>query len=213
MRLLVYSDVHGNLPAMETMLQNAGRIDGCICLGDLVNYGPWSNECVDLAISIPNSVFIKGNHEQAFINGRYQGKNLLVNKFFNQCYPGFQRFEEIKTFAENYILNDIIFTHTIQNRNIYIDTEIALDKNYVIGHSHHQFLKKINGCFLWNTGSVGQNRKYMNIINYLIYNTENQIFEPIAIRYDVDVLIREMKNRNYPAVCIEYYEKKEKILI
>jgi hypothetical protein len=47
MRILIYSDVHNNLPAFEQMLKEVVHCEAYISLGDLVNYGPWSNECVD----------------------------------------------------------------------------------------------------------------------------------------------------------------------
>ena len=100
MRILVFSDVHGNLPAFEFMLKNVGQCDSYICLGDLVNYGPWSNECVDLALSLHSCKFIMGNHEEAFIEGFYPGNNDLVKLFFDTCYPDFIRINEIKKFEK-----------------------------------------------------------------------------------------------------------------
>jgi len=47
-KVLVISDVHGNLPALERVLDNNNDVDLVISLGDVVNYGPWSNECVQL---------------------------------------------------------------------------------------------------------------------------------------------------------------------
>ncbi|WP_256205137.1 metallophosphoesterase family protein [Aeropyrum camini] len=40
MRVLIVSDVHGNLPALEAVLEAAGRFDEVLVLGDLVDYGP-----------------------------------------------------------------------------------------------------------------------------------------------------------------------------
>jgi predicted phosphodiesterase len=42
----VFSDAHGNLPALEAVLEDIkGRgITAMICLGDLVGYGPFPNE-------------------------------------------------------------------------------------------------------------------------------------------------------------------------
>ncbi|MFD0777232.1 metallophosphoesterase family protein [Flavobacterium myungsuense] len=91
MKVLIYSDVHGNLPAFEKMIKKEKACEKYICLGDLVNYGPWSNECVELAISLPNSTLIMGNHEEAFINGFYPGTNPLVQDFFKMTYPSFQK--------------------------------------------------------------------------------------------------------------------------
>jgi len=42
----VFSDVHGNLPALEAVLADVERRDvpATLCLGDLVGYGPFPNE-------------------------------------------------------------------------------------------------------------------------------------------------------------------------
>lgn len=38
MRLAIISDIHGNLPALETVLEDAGNnhVDNCIFVGDIV---------------------------------------------------------------------------------------------------------------------------------------------------------------------------------
>ncbi|MDP6779895.1 MAG: metallophosphoesterase family protein, partial [Candidatus Latescibacteria bacterium] len=49
MRLAVFSDVHGNLEALQAVLascRDAGA-DRLLCLGDLVGYGADPNACVD----------------------------------------------------------------------------------------------------------------------------------------------------------------------
>jgi predicted phosphodiesterase len=207
-RSLIYSDVHGNLPAFEMMLGKVGRCDRHICLGDLVNYGPWSNECIDLAMSLPNSTFLMGNHEEAFLQGFYPGSNELVKTFFKVTYDGFDRFDAINGFQEYSSLDSYRLMHTIQDMYIYPDTDIILDDNYVIGHSHHQFTYQNNGFVLFNAGSVGQNRKYINICNYLIHTPEHGItMEQLA--YPVEILIDEMRSRGYPQQCIDYYRNKE----
>ena len=66
MRILVISDIHGNLPALEFVLNKERSADKIISLGDVVNYGPWSNECVDLMDTLTNKILIVGNHEEAF---------------------------------------------------------------------------------------------------------------------------------------------------
>ena len=48
MRALVISDVHGNLHALDAVLEAEGdRYDELWCLGDIVGYGARPNECVD----------------------------------------------------------------------------------------------------------------------------------------------------------------------
>ena len=45
MRTFFISDIHGNLPALEIVFNIIEDKDHIIVLGDVVNYGPWSNDC------------------------------------------------------------------------------------------------------------------------------------------------------------------------
>ncbi len=67
MRILVISDIHANLTALEAVLTHAGEFDAAWCLGDLVGYGPDPNECVELVRRLPNLTCILGNHDAASI--------------------------------------------------------------------------------------------------------------------------------------------------
>ena len=209
MKVLIYSDVHGNLPVFEKMIASEKDIENYICLGDLVNYGPWSNECVDLALSLPGAEIVMGNHEEDFIKGEYSGSNTMVHDFFKKSYASFNRFEEIKKFKEHIIINPFFCTHTIDNKYVYPDTKIILDKNYLIGHSHHQFEYHNNNFVLYNVGSVGQNRKYINEINYIVFDTETQEIKLKSILYNINILIHEMQVRSYSEECINYYRDKK----
>jgi predicted phosphodiesterase len=39
MRILIISDIHANLTALEAVIAAAGEFDSTWCLGDLVGYG------------------------------------------------------------------------------------------------------------------------------------------------------------------------------
>jgi predicted phosphodiesterase len=51
MRIALLSDVHGNLPAFESVIADvdATGVDEIWCLGDLVGYGAEPDACVELA--------------------------------------------------------------------------------------------------------------------------------------------------------------------
>jgi len=67
MRYLVISDIHGNLTAFQTVLQDAeGDWDFIWCLGDVVGYGPDPNECVALLRQHPH-LSLSGNHDWAVL--------------------------------------------------------------------------------------------------------------------------------------------------
>ena len=64
MRIALFSDVHGNLPAFEAVLADIEKegVDARWCLGDLVGYGAQPNECVALAKESCDLCLI-GNHD------------------------------------------------------------------------------------------------------------------------------------------------------
>lgn len=68
MRLLVISDIHSNLPALRSVLEDAGRCDAVVCSGDIVGYGPDPTECVEIA-SKQGFRCVAGNHDAAVITG------------------------------------------------------------------------------------------------------------------------------------------------
>ena len=67
MRYLIFSDIHGNLEALNALLKFAAkrRIDHFVCLGDLVGYGASPNECIQKIRSLRPLSMIRGNHDKA----------------------------------------------------------------------------------------------------------------------------------------------------
>lgn len=209
----MFGDVHGNLPALEQMLTTEkNNYDILISHGDVVNYGPWSNECVDL-LKEKNCICLRGNHEEFFLNGSYTGKNEVAQAFFEFCYPYFKRHEAISNFINCYEIPGYKITHTLSNRYIYPDSDIndlEVCTNHIFGHSHYQFEKRFNEFYLYNTGSVGQNRAFINLASYLIVDATQKVIMK-NIKYNIDIVINEMINRNYPSICINYYQQKNRI--
>lgn len=69
-RIAVLADIHGNLPALEAVLEDlqAQHLTQAIVLGDVVGYGPFPGECVDLLRAQP-WIFLRGNHDHAAASG------------------------------------------------------------------------------------------------------------------------------------------------
>jgi diadenosine tetraphosphatase ApaH/serine/threonine PP2A family protein phosphatase len=62
-KILIISDVHANLVALQAVLASAGSIDQAWCLGDIAGYGARPNECIQLIRSLPNLTCMLGNHD------------------------------------------------------------------------------------------------------------------------------------------------------
>ena len=65
MRILVISDIHSNLTALESVISANAVVDAVWCLGDLVGYGPDPNECVERVKRLPHLTCLLGNHDAA----------------------------------------------------------------------------------------------------------------------------------------------------
>ena len=64
MRILIISDIHANLEALEACLQVAPPHDRVFNLGDIVGYGANPNEVTERARALGN-IFVRGNHDKA----------------------------------------------------------------------------------------------------------------------------------------------------
>jgi len=56
-------DVHGNLPALEAVLQDAGDVDGWLLGGDYTLFGAWPTETLDRLREL-DATWIRGNGER-----------------------------------------------------------------------------------------------------------------------------------------------------
>ncbi len=62
MQILIVSDIHANLSALEAVLSDAKPFDRIWCLGDVVGYGPEPNACIE-TLREHDLVCIAGNHD------------------------------------------------------------------------------------------------------------------------------------------------------
>lgn len=82
-RYVIASDLHGNLEAFNVFkedIRKRGPIDGLILLGDVIDYGPHSNEVISgiKDLDIPLVCNIRGNHEYMAISGDREGLALEI---------------------------------------------------------------------------------------------------------------------------------------
>jgi len=63
-RILVLSDIHGNLDALEACLASAVPYDIVVNLGDIVGYGASPNEVIERSRGL-GKYFVRGNHDKA----------------------------------------------------------------------------------------------------------------------------------------------------
>lgn len=69
MRRALVSDIHGNIESFQRVLEDIASqgVTEILCLGDVVGYGPYPMECLDIAMKFPLNLM--GNHEEAVLFG------------------------------------------------------------------------------------------------------------------------------------------------
>jgi predicted phosphodiesterase len=67
-RILLLSDIHANLEALDACLGNAPSFDSIVNLGDIVGYGASPNEVTERSREI-GTTFVRGNHDKAATGG------------------------------------------------------------------------------------------------------------------------------------------------
>ena len=168
MRIALLSDIHGNLPALEAVMEDILRHkpDRIFSLGDQVNLGPNPREVLSL-LRAEHVECLSGNHERYVLdamagNPVYQAANFAAPRFNAERLTA----EEI-TFPEQMELGGITFCHAMpgDDRFPVYDTERALpllekmtfDKptHIICGHGHNPSHISIGHLRLDSIGAVG----------------------------------------------------------
>ena len=70
MKYAIIADTHGNYPALQAVLEDAGRrgITHFLFAGDYCISGPWPDECVTAIRALPEKTVIRGNEEKYLEN-------------------------------------------------------------------------------------------------------------------------------------------------
>jgi predicted phosphodiesterase len=74
-KILILADIHANIRAFEAVLEATSNhsLDAIYCAGDIVGYGSYPNECIDMLRQL-DATCIRGNHER-FVLGIDDGES------------------------------------------------------------------------------------------------------------------------------------------
>jgi len=148
MPILVISDIHANLTALEAVIDDAGSVDGVWCLGDIVGYGPDPNESIARVRGLPNLVCLLGNHDAAAL-GQIDVESFNAEAKISVKWMQDALNEESKAFLrdlpERVVRGDVTLTHGSPRNPVWeyiLDTRVA---RYNFSHFGTSF------CFVGHT--------------------------------------------------------------
>jgi putative phosphoesterase len=177
MRVAVISDVHGNLPALEAVLEEIRdeRPDLIVSCGDVAS-GPMPAETIDLLMSLSGIRFVRGNADDGLVD-EFDGNPAppLPGPFADWAAKQITRaqrdflasFEDTVTVDRVDGAGRVLFCHATPRNNVDVFTaetpsdrlrqlfgEVEADL-VLCGHTHMQFDRAIDGLRVVNAGSVG----------------------------------------------------------
>lgn len=229
-RILFFSDVHGNLSALKSILKTE-KYDVVIFAGDFVDYGPHPVECIEKIREVSKYV-VMGNHDAAVSFGidcrcSYLMKDLSIEtreaisipqisedlKKYMKKLPTIHRFniDGLSFTLVHASPDDHLYKYVKPSDNSEIEkiTRTINSRFLLVGHSHIPFIKKVNNVIVINPGSVGQPRDGDSRASYAIINTDNEYVELKRIKYDINETINALKRFNLKK---ESYERLVRIL-
>ncbi|MFL6568799.1 MAG: metallophosphoesterase family protein [Chthoniobacterales bacterium] len=180
MRVAAIYDIHGNLPALEAVLQEIHSlgVDQVVVGGDVLP-GPMPRECIDAlrSLSIPTQ-FIYGNGDREVLAFRRGEESSAVPEQFREGMRWNAR--QLRPEDEHFLaawpstarlciepFGDVLFCHATPRNDTEIFTRLTpgervaaalQDANasaVVCGHTHMQFDRMIGDVRVVNAGSVG----------------------------------------------------------
>ncbi|WP_410507698.1 metallophosphoesterase family protein [Methanosarcina hadiensis] len=218
MKLLLIADIHANLEALQAVLKVPH--DRAICLGDIVDYGPDPDRCIDL-LQKKDIPTIRGNHDNAVAfkvdcQCGYKYKHLSVaTREYTWEILDRSRIEYLQRLPllikEEIDGKKLYLTHA-SPRSIYEyikpetpDEEIQsmidgaaepVEVEFLaVGHSHIPMNRKLGSLTIINPGSVGQPRDGDTRAGCAVFDTETREMEFLRLEYDIDAVCKKIEER------------------
>jgi predicted phosphodiesterase len=213
MRLALLSDVHGNLLALEAVLEDLDDdVDATICAGDVVGYGPWPVECVE-RVRETCSVVVQGNHDRTVETPAEYSHNEMAMRGLEYAKRELDdearawladlpprttiargRFRMAHSHPDPDQLGRYVQPRAFPKMRPYLDDYDGL----VLGHTHVQHRAHVDGKLIVNPGSVGQPRDGNPDAAYAVLDVEDGSVDLRRVAYDVDRVIQRVEAVGLP---------------
>jgi predicted phosphodiesterase len=167
MEALLY-DVHGNLPALEAVIADAGDMPRFVLGGDYALFGGWPNETVERLRALPDALWIRGNGERWTAKPGDAPDNPVVPGAIEAARAalGPQLVADLGALPASVTRGDTLICHGSPDSDVRSFMPEAADdedellrgvtaRRLIFGHTHLPFRREGRGIELINPGSVG----------------------------------------------------------
>jgi putative phosphoesterase len=224
LKIVILSDIHSNLNALEAVVDKFPKYDELVCLGDVVGYGPQPNEVIAKLQRLRPTIVLMGNHDCAVVTGDVEGFSSHASAavewtrreisgvslhYLAALKPSARLEREGVTLALFHgsprdPLSEYVFPG-LPERAYRSLVETAAANIVLLGHTHMPMLYRINGGVLANPGSVGQPRDgdYRASFALLTISQGEVSFEVQRVEYDVSSVADRIIGSGLPSFLAE----------
>jgi len=213
------SDVHGNLPALEAVLDDMPEVDGIVNAGDVVGYNPYPGECVE-KVRDHSMVTVKGNHDRAVAGDVSFGFHSDAGRAVEWTRERLGD-EEIDWLGDLPQETETDFGGTrvkvvhgapgAPDRYTYPrDFSPSLlegEDTLVLGHTHVQAKREYDEGIVVNPGSVGQPRDNDPRAAYALLDEDDREVEIRRVEYPISDVQEEVRRAGLPESLAERLER------
>jgi putative phosphoesterase len=215
MKIIIFSDLHANWEALSALQSAESQPDAILFLGDVVNFGPDPQRCLDWVRSNVTAA-VRGNHDQAVAFGGDAGVNPALLEEFRVMRDYTQ---SVLSSADRAWLGSLLLSQTLHldGKDFHLvhampsdpltkrlslvtarqdDLESELDRLsprpdvLLVGHTHLPGMRKVGDTHIVNPGSLGQPRNGIPDATYAVWRDgELQIHH---LHYDHDTTQRKL---------------------
>ncbi len=223
MRIAIISDIHSNLEALTQVFASIDRlkVDRIYCLGDIVGYGPYPNECIELVRKRCHLV-VKGNHDSGVVGEtpledfNDVGRTAIVwtRKKVKKDLLTYLELLPVRSMEGNITL--VHASPATPSEWTYILSWPAAEEAFeametplcCIGHTHRPLIIGSDGTvgdfqrdkrYIINVGSVGQPRDGIPSASYALLDDESWTCTIHRVQYDVKKTDRAIRSRRLPS--------------
>ena len=227
--IAIISDIHGNIPALEAVLEDIGNkgIKRIFCLGDMVGKGPFPEKAVDI-VKKSCELVVKGNWDK-FIT---EGKSFDIEVgLWNINKLGAERMDylsRLPLFIEFYMSGKLVRLFHASSDDVFkrvqatapIEEKLALFKAPILsrecgcldsdvvgyGDIHNAYAQNFRGKAIFNVGSVGNPldipQASYSIIEGMYGDKQLGSISTSLVRvpYNIEKAVREAQGENMPEV-------------
>ena len=222
MRAAIISDIHGNLSALEAVFTKIDelKVDAIHCLGDIVGYGPFPNECVDLVRT--RCLFtVKGNHDSGLLGETptdyfNQHGKAAIRWTKDKVTP--QNLEYLRSLPEKVVDDKFTLVHSSPlepSEWTYLMNWDQAEENFAafstqfcfIGHTHVPVVigedSTVNAFeagkrHIINVGSVGQPRDGNPNAAFGLLDLKEEAYTLVRVPYDISKTAKAIEEAGLP---------------